>query len=60
MQALQVYDALARRVVIDLQLQPMVFDVLGVQITRDEGVALLDALSSIHHARNPVRPRTEP
>lgn len=47
------YRTLARRVVVDLKLTPLVFDGLQLTLTTAEVLALMDRLSLIHDALNP-------
>lgn len=53
-QALDLWSWLQRRVVHDLKLVPMVFEMLGLRVTRAEAKALLEKLALIHNARRPV------
>jgi hypothetical protein len=49
-----VYGLLASRVVQELKLVPLVFDVLGLKKTRAEALALLELLQVIHETRCPT------
>ena len=51
LRALEVYACLARRVIVDFHLEPMVFDVLQLQMTHEEALTLLDDLDLIHTFR---------
>ena len=53
--ALELYDVLARRVVQDFQLAPLVFQIMGVKVTRDEARGLLEQLAVIHEWRCPIQ-----
>lgn len=53
-EALALYDLLARRVVHDLHLVPVVFEAAGLHKSRVEVLDLLDRLAIIHEARQPV------
>ena len=48
---MDLYGALQRRVVQDLRLIPLVFDVLQVRVTATEGLALIEKLDVIHTDR---------
>ena len=49
------YDWLARRVVVDFHLAPLVFELLDVRVTRAAGRALLEQLHMIYECRHPQR-----
>lgn len=51
---LELYRLLSNRAVKDLRLTPMVFDILGLKMTRAEGVEVLNKLGVIHDAMSPA------
>lgn len=53
--AMDVYDLLARRVVVDFHLEPLAFELLGLRLTRDEARSLFEQLHLIHEMRCPVK-----
>ena len=54
-QALDVYDLLAKRIVLDFGLEPLVFDALNLSLTTDEARLLVEQLECIHRERCPVK-----
>ena len=56
-EALSIYSLLASRFVRDFHLAPLVFDVLGIQVSRAQARELLEMLVLIHETWQPVRGR---
>jgi hypothetical protein len=52
--ALETFALLARRIVMDFQLTPLVFDALRLRLTPDEAVLLVEQLDLIYAHRCPV------
>lgn len=51
LQALGVYGLLARRVVTDFRLEPLVFDSVQLRLTAEQAWLLVEQLDLIHSAR---------
>jgi hypothetical protein len=58
LKALEVFDLLARRIVQDFQLAPLVFDACALRLTRDEARLLVESLDLIYDIRCPVKTST--
>lgn len=56
--ALDVYDLLARRIVVDFQLAPLVFETLRLRLTQTDARALVESLDLIYDIRCPVKRAT--
>lgn len=55
LQALRVYDLMARRVVVDFSLEQLVFEALRLEMRAADVELLIDQLSLIHNERNPIQ-----
>jgi hypothetical protein len=55
LQALDAFDLLARRVVYDFQLSPLVFEALKLKMRPDEVRPFVEALDLIYEHRCPVK-----
>lgn len=53
--ALDAFHLLARRVVMDFQLAPLVFDALRLRMTQEDAVLLVEQLDLIYSAKCPAR-----
>lgn len=53
--ALDAFDLLAKRVVMDFQLAPLVFDALRLQMAKDDAVLFVEQLDLIYSAKCPVK-----
>ncbi len=53
--ALETFDRLNSRSVVDFGLQPLVFDAMRLRLTQDEALLLLDSLDVIYDVRCPVK-----
>jgi hypothetical protein len=53
LRALDVYGSLAKRVVVDFHLEPLVFDALSLHLTSDDARLLVELLDVIHAEKNP-------
>lgn len=51
--AFEVFDLLARRVVVDFQLSPLVFDAVRLRLTKENAVLLIEQLDLIYEAKCP-------
>lgn len=54
--AFEAFDLLARRIVKDFQLAPLVFEALRLRLSPEEAIGLVDALDLIYTHRCPLRP----
>jgi len=56
LRALDLYQLLARRVVVDFHLAPLAFDIIDGRMTQVDARALFDQLHLIHETRCPPPP----
>lgn len=56
--SLAAFDLLGRRVVMDFHLSPLVFEALGLRLTRADIRGLVEALDLIYDIRYPVKRET--
>jgi len=55
LQALEAFDLLGRRVVVDFQLAPLVFETLRLRLTQSDARVLVESLDLIYDMRCPVK-----
>lgn len=55
LQALEAYDLLARRIVLDFALAPLVFEALRLRLSTEGARLLVESLDLIHEIRCPLK-----
>lgn len=55
LQALDAFELLARRIVVDFQLAPLVFEALRLQMTATDARVFVESLDLIYDIRCPVK-----